>query len=485
MLLVFLTLHKPPSAYHDICKYLMNCLLSYAFTKTPSVVYQNFLKEFWCTTIAYDPNPPTNDSEARPLKEYMIKFSEMNGKNPLVLVYKTFIESTGNDYGKDSYVSHPATKEVKAELAKIVENLILLDKTPVLKTAFPVAWRIVFTFVVQRKKPKSKISPSETKVSPTPSQRRVLSYSTQSPRETVPGPQDPERNIQLAEEEREVSDCDSNLTPVIGPEAPRLLPQKRKKPKSKISPSETKVSPTLSQRRVLSYPTQSPRETIPDPQDPERNIQLAVIDEESDATISDLERLDNIKKMLCDVLKGSNVNFIYDNTMRLVLYCRKFLTLSPLEISIPDVATSSESNGVDNTIDVGIKIGFTVIGKNEWGKFIKEVGLVLKSLWKNSQFDYVVKNSNGNSGGIVAIWNNTLFTLPSSLEGDGFLAIVGNWKFLTLSPSKISILDVATSSESNGVDNTIDMGIEIGFTVTGKSKDIQNILAKGEYIVDQ
>nr|GEX55039.1 hypothetical protein [Tanacetum cinerariifolium] len=97
-------------AYHDICKYLMNCLLSYAFTKTPSVVYQNFLMEFWCTTIAYDPNPPTDDSEARPLKEYMIKFSMMNGKNPLVLDYKTFIESTGNDYAKDSSVSHPSTK---------------------------------------------------------------------------------------------------------------------------------------------------------------------------------------------------------------------------------------------------------------------------------------------------------------------------------------------------------------------------------------
>nr|GEX79912.1 putative RNA-directed DNA polymerase, eukaryota, reverse transcriptase zinc-binding domain protein [Tanacetum cinerariifolium] len=92
---------------------------------------------------------------------------------------------------------------------------------------------------------------------------------------------------------------------------------------------------------------------------------MQVIDEESDATISDLERLDNIKKMLCDVLKGSNVNFIYANTMRLVLYCRKFLTLSPSEILIPDKATSSESNGVDNSIDVGIEIGFRVTGKSK------------------------------------------------------------------------------------------------------------------------
>ncbi|GJT76843.1 hypothetical protein Tco_1043568 [Tanacetum coccineum] len=32
----------------------------WAFTKTPSVVYHNFLREFLCTAIAYDPNPPAD-----------------------------------------------------------------------------------------------------------------------------------------------------------------------------------------------------------------------------------------------------------------------------------------------------------------------------------------------------------------------------------------------------------------------------------------
>ncbi|GKF25673.1 cytochrome P450, partial [Tanacetum coccineum] len=98
-------------------------------------------------------------------------------------------------------------------------------------------------------------------------------------------------------------------------------------------------------------------------------------------------------------------------------------------LSKPDVATSSESNEVDNTIDVGNEIGLT--GKNKDIQNILAKGdmnrLVLKSMWINSQFENVVKNSEGNSGGIVAIWDNTLFTLSSSLEGDGFLAIVGNW----------------------------------------------------------
>ncbi|GKD28359.1 hypothetical protein Tco_1239137 [Tanacetum coccineum] len=73
----------------------------------------------------------------------------MNGKKPMTLDYKTFVESTRLDYAKGTYVSHPSPEAVKAELAKIVENPILLDMTLVLKTKFPLAWRILFTFVVQ------------------------------------------------------------------------------------------------------------------------------------------------------------------------------------------------------------------------------------------------------------------------------------------------------------------------------------------------
>ncbi|GJW85307.1 hypothetical protein Tco_0158452 [Tanacetum coccineum] len=70
---------KSAPSYHDICKYLINCPLAEAITKSPSLVYQNLLREFWCTATAYDPNPPINDSKARPLKEYIIKFSVKNG----------------------------------------------------------------------------------------------------------------------------------------------------------------------------------------------------------------------------------------------------------------------------------------------------------------------------------------------------------------------------------------------------------------------
>ncbi|GJY96215.1 hypothetical protein Tco_0512576 [Tanacetum coccineum] len=113
-------------------KFLMNCPLKQAFTKCPSVLYQNFPREFWCTTIDYGPSPPSNDFVAYPLNEYLIKFSVMNGQNHLTLDYQTFCSSTGLDYNKGKYVAHPSPKAVKAELAKIVTNASYLDKTHVL-----------------------------------------------------------------------------------------------------------------------------------------------------------------------------------------------------------------------------------------------------------------------------------------------------------------------------------------------------------------
>ncbi|GKD47145.1 hypothetical protein Tco_1271790, partial [Tanacetum coccineum] len=59
-----------------------------------------------------------------------------------------------------------------------------------------------------------------------------------------------------------------------GPEAPESLPQKRKKPKSKNTPSETKVTPPLKPTEGSEQSHSVSSGTVPDPQDPERNIQL-------------------------------------------------------------------------------------------------------------------------------------------------------------------------------------------------------------------
>ncbi|GJX94347.1 cytochrome P450, partial [Tanacetum coccineum] len=70
--------------------------------------------------------------------------------------------------------------------------------------------------------------------------------------------------------------------------------------------------------------------------------------------------------------------------------------------------------------------------------------------------------------------------IPSNSSGKSYNEAISD-SFPIINRCNIRILskpDVATSSESNEVDNTIDVGNEIGFTMTGKNKDIQNILAK-------
>ncbi|GJY76502.1 hypothetical protein Tco_0481618 [Tanacetum coccineum] len=60
-----------------------------------------------------------------------------------------FCSSTGLDYNNGKYVDHPTPEVVKKELGKIAINPSYLDKTLVLKNSFLVAWRILFTFVIQ------------------------------------------------------------------------------------------------------------------------------------------------------------------------------------------------------------------------------------------------------------------------------------------------------------------------------------------------
>ncbi|GJT86689.1 hypothetical protein Tco_1068406 [Tanacetum coccineum] len=130
-------------SYKNICKFLKNCSLALAFSKTPSIVYQNYLREFWCTAVVEDPNPPADESEVRHLKEFLIKFIVKNGQKTLTLDYKTICETTRLDYSNGQYVDNPSTNVVKVELAKIATNEALVQKTPVIKTSFHVAWRIL------------------------------------------------------------------------------------------------------------------------------------------------------------------------------------------------------------------------------------------------------------------------------------------------------------------------------------------------------
>ncbi|GKD67593.1 hypothetical protein Tco_1321683, partial [Tanacetum coccineum] len=131
----------PPNvpAYKPIMKFLLNCPLRKAFTNYPSVVYQNFLREFWSTIVAYDPFPSTDETEKHPLREFLIKFSVLNGQRPLTLDFNTFCLSTVLDYNNGKYVDHPTPEAVNKELVKFANNPSYLDKTSVLKNSFLMA----------------------------------------------------------------------------------------------------------------------------------------------------------------------------------------------------------------------------------------------------------------------------------------------------------------------------------------------------------
>ncbi|PWA37039.1 hypothetical protein CTI12_AA591790 [Artemisia annua] len=121
------------SAYKDIVKFLYNCPLNQAFTSTPYFQYHNYLRELWATIVAYDPSPPTDKDEQRPLREYLISFSVLNGTKRFTLDFQTFCSSTGLDYNNGIYVEAPHPDVVKTGLKRIALKPENLDKTPITK----------------------------------------------------------------------------------------------------------------------------------------------------------------------------------------------------------------------------------------------------------------------------------------------------------------------------------------------------------------
>ncbi|GJS42634.1 hypothetical protein Tco_0567677 [Tanacetum coccineum] len=334
-------------AYKPIIKFLLNYPLNKAFTNCPSVVYQNFLKEFWSTVVAFDPFPSTDEPEKRPLREFLIKFSVLNGQRPLTLDFKTFCSTTGLDYNNGKYVAHPTPEVVKKELGKIAINPSYLDKNLVLKNSFPVAWRIMFTFVIQvlggnysstkqvnsiqQLLAFSLITGTEVDIGEIIYSDLVTKLLNKSRLKYVSYPrfiscalqvllgsdytQDKKfgflppilSNSNFTKDPSKVTNIDLTSHMIAGPKASGALSKKRKQPKSKKPPTETKVTPPKpTEGSEQSYSVSSG--IVPDPQDLERDIQLAstrlpsTLDE---GTRKELPRL-LMKARLnpCHVLKG-------------------------------------------------------------------------------------------------------------------------------------------------------------------------------------
>ncbi|GJT32224.1 retrovirus-related pol polyprotein from transposon TNT 1-94 [Tanacetum coccineum] len=134
--------------YHFIMDHILKGDIELHFIPTEYQLADIFTKPLDEPTFT-NPNPPIDSSKAGPIKKFLIMLTVKNGKKPLTLNYKTFCKFNGLDYNNGQYVDHPSTKVVKAEVAKISTNEALVQKTPVLKTSFHVAWGILMTFIIQ------------------------------------------------------------------------------------------------------------------------------------------------------------------------------------------------------------------------------------------------------------------------------------------------------------------------------------------------
>nr|GEV56650.1 uncharacterized mitochondrial protein AtMg00810-like [Tanacetum cinerariifolium] len=244
--------------------------------KVEKVVYQNFLREFWSTAVAFVPFPSTDEPEKRLLKEFLIKFLVSNRKRPLTLDFKTFCSSTGLDYNNGKYVEHPTSEAVlsgnysSTEQVNFIQQLLAYS----LITGTEVDIReIIYSDLVTKLLNKSRL--------------KYVSY----PRfvlcalQVLLGldyTQDKKfgflplilSNFNFTKDSSKVTKIELTARMITGLEASGALSKKSKRPTSKKPPIETKVlppKPTEGFEQSHSVPSG----TVPNPQDLKRNIQLA------------------------------------------------------------------------------------------------------------------------------------------------------------------------------------------------------------------
>nr|GEX67368.1 uncharacterized mitochondrial protein AtMg00810-like [Tanacetum cinerariifolium] len=271
------------------CQILGGKLVCWSAKKQQSMVMSSAEAEYVTAAGCYasilwmksqlDPFSSTDEPEKRSLKE-----SQM-GNDLWTLDYKTFYSSTGLDYNNDKYFDHLTHGIIKKELDKISINPSYLDKTLVLKNYFPVAWRILFTFVIQV------LGRNYSSTEQVNSIQQLLAYSL------ITGTEDPSKVTEIeltahiivvnnqmdlvsppplvAKPKKGKSQTVTSTSPKSrGPEALGALSKKRKRPTSKKPPIETKVTPPKTTKGSEQSHSDSSG-TVPDPQDLERYIQFA------------------------------------------------------------------------------------------------------------------------------------------------------------------------------------------------------------------
>ncbi|GKA74300.1 hypothetical protein Tco_0780602, partial [Tanacetum coccineum] len=220
----------------------------------------NFLREFWSTTVAYDPFSSIDETDQRPLREFLIKFSVLNGQRPLTLDFNTFCSSTSLDYNNGKYVAHPTPEAVNKEFRKLPSIRVLGENYSSTEQDEK------FGFLP------SILSNSNFTKDPS----KVTDIELTAHMITVNNQRDSMSPLPLSTKPKKGKS--QTVTPTLpksqGPEASRALSKKRQKPKSKKPPTKTKVTPPKPAKGSEQSHSVSSG-TVPDPQDLERKIQLA------------------------------------------------------------------------------------------------------------------------------------------------------------------------------------------------------------------
>ncbi|GJW68779.1 hypothetical protein Tco_0123203 [Tanacetum coccineum] len=284
--------------YKPIMKFLLNCPLKKAFTNCPSVVYQNFLRDFWSTAVAYDPFPSTDETEQRPLREFLIKFSVLNGQRPLTLNLTHFVNQLALIIIMVLGGNYSSTKQVNSIQQLIAFSLItgtevdigeiiysdlvtkLLNKSRLKYVSYPrfisCALQVLLGSDYTRDEnfrflpgilSNSNFTKDPSKVTEIELTAHMIAVNNR--RDSVSPPP-----LSANPKKGKSQTMTPTLPKSQGLEVSGALFKKRQKPKSKKPPTKTKITPLKpTEGSEQSHSVSSG--TVPDPQDLERNIQLA------------------------------------------------------------------------------------------------------------------------------------------------------------------------------------------------------------------
>ncbi|GJU97508.1 hypothetical protein Tco_1326779 [Tanacetum coccineum] len=228
------------------------------------MMYQNLLREFWCTAITSHPNSPTDDSKSCPLKEYLIMFSVMNGKKPLTLNFKTLTESTRIDYAKGNMCLDTRPENC---LSYGLENSVHICCSGIKVYIGDIIYNDLVTRLINKSKQKYVSCPRFVSCA-----LKVLLVPEYTQDESFGSSPTILSNSIFSKDPSKVTPIELMTFMVVVNNNENAL--KEEKPKSKKTPIEAKVTPP-------PVPTKDSEQShlislghIPDPQDLERNKQL-------------------------------------------------------------------------------------------------------------------------------------------------------------------------------------------------------------------